>query len=398
MKIKVDVKKSASFSAVLWLLCAMNTVVAWYPFSSVFKMASLIGVMISSLLIPRKYTNKRYAMFLFVCLYCLYELLIRGSFGVVILLIYTFVPFMFILFWPSEQLKNTYELFRKVVLFFAVGSSVITILYYLGLLSLVPSYELFPKSFLHSNRGDIYNVYFIFPELVTPLDYIRRACGFTLEGGHFSIVLGFVYLIDRYTHRKINPIIIIGAVFAFSPAFFLILVFTEFMNIWRWKYLKKILISLSILIISGFTIYIFLPKDMKEIVYFLAYERNVERLLETYNNTGSLTETLDERTNQLGQNVYNRMNTSERLFGGKGDKDIVLSDYRGFIVSKGIIGLSLVIVISLLSLCESDNFLKISLALSLFMVLLHRAWFFYEPFPYLMSFIATTLCRFKKYN
>ena len=118
--------------------------------------------------------------------------------------------------------------------------------------------------------------------------------------------------------------------------------------------------------------------------------------MDTYDNSGSLDEALDERSNDLGQNVYNHLSFEEKLVGGEGDRFIILSDYRGFIITMGYIGLLLVILISLTTLYGAPPLLKISLFLSLLMIMLHRSWFFYEPFPYFMSFMACSLFRYKQ--
>lgn len=388
-----SINKVAPVFAVVWLMYVMNTVISWYPnpLNIFINLIGTIGVISTTLLMTKTFTAKRRAMILLTILYCILEVALRGSIRTVLTLTYTFVPFMCILLWPTNALKSTYELFRKVVLFFALGSSVIVILFYLGKLSMIPSYELFPESYLHSNRGDVYNVYIVFPELVSATgSFYRRACGFCLEPGHFSIVLGFVYLIDRFTQKRINPLIVIVAILAFSPAFFLAVLFTEFLNIRR--YLKRIVISALVIMVAAYAVYIILPRDMQDIIYFIVYERNSEEVFTAYNETGSLTEALDERTNTLGQNVYSKMTFGDRLFGGEGDKDIILSDYRGFIVAKGIISLAIVIFISLIAASGSGFPIFLSLVMTMTMVMLHRAWFFYEPFPYLMAFIATSLC------
>ena len=333
-------------------------------------------------------------MVIFVVSYLIWTFAIANNIRSTFIEIIRYVPFSFILFWPTSFLERTYELFRRVVIFFAIGSSIITILSYFGLTSYIPHYFSSAHSSLHALREDYYNIYFVFPELTNDFSLYNRACGMMEEPGHFSIVLGFVYLIDRYCQRKINPFIIVCAVLAFSPAFFLTFLFVEFVNIR--KYFKKILFTVLTVCIAVFFIYINLPRNMQEMVYFLAYERNVEQLADTYNNTGSLDETLDERVNFIGKSIYDDMDFDDMLVGGKGDREMILSDYRGFIVNKGLIGLIIAIAISLSSLLGAPRALKISLFLTLFMIMLHRAWFFYEPFPYFMALIAVSLCKSEK--
>ena len=325
-------------------------------------------------------------------LYFLWALMKMEHFMAYLSVAMTFVPLMCIIFWPSDLLLRTYNVFRKVVILFAIGSTIITALSYVGLTSYLPHFQVGAQSALHENRNDFYNVYGIFPELNGEGFFFHRACGMMEEPGHFSIVLGLVYLIDRYTQRKINPAIIIGAIFTFSSTFFLILFFTEFWNfITHWRKTLLYFVCTVVLCIIGYKA---LPQDMQDMVYYLAYERNMEQVVEAYDSSGSLNEALDERANDLGMRVYDHLTFEEKLVGGEGDRNIVLSDYRGFIVKMGYIGLFLVILISLTTLVGAPVLLKISLFLSLMMILLHRAWLFYEPFPYFMSFWACTLYKY----
>lgn len=389
------IERWAPYFAVLWLLYAMNSVFAWYSFGVILRVIAATGVVVASVRMKEHIvTRERRWIAFFACIYMLWAAMKMDHFLAYLSVAMTFLPFMCIVFWPNEVLKRTYEIFRKVVIFFAIGSSILTALSYVGFTSRIPHIEMMSQSALHENRNDYYFVYLgIFPELNGLDIFFSRACGMMEEPGHFSIVLGFIYLIDRYTHRRINPAIIIGAVFAFSSTFFLMMLFTEFWNII--VYWKKTLFCLACAIVLSITIYNVLPRDMQDMVYYLAYERNLEQVVDAYDSSGSLDEALDERANDMGTRVYDRLSFEKKLVGGEGGRFLILSDYRGFIVTMGFIGLWLVILISLISLSGAPHLLKISLFLSLMMIMLHRSWFFYEPFPYLMSFMACALYQFK---
>jgi hypothetical protein len=385
----------APWFAVLWLLYAMNSILAWYSFGVVFRVIAATGVVLATYQMEdRKITRQRGWIAFLTFLYFLWAVMKMDHFIAYLSVAMTFVPFMCIVFWPDEQLERTYNAFRKVVIFFAIGSVILTALSYVGQTSHIPHFQMGAQSALHENRNDYYFVYLgLFPELNGVDIFFQRACGMMEEPGHFSIVLGLIYLIDRYTHRRINPMIIIGAIFAFSSTFFLIMLFTEFWNIivsWR-----KAFLYLCCAVVLGALVYQALPGEMQEMVYFLAYERNMEQVVDSFEKSGSLNEALDERTNEMGQNVYDRLSFEQKLVGGEGGRFLILSDYRGFIVAMGYIGLWIVILISLLTLSGAPPLLKISLFLSLTMIMLHRSWFFYEPFPYLMSFMACTLYNYK---
>lgn len=385
------IEKWAPWFAVLWILCAMNSIFAWFSFSIILRAIAATGVVLASMSMEnRVVTRKRVWIAFLTFVFYLWVVIKYDTFGAYVFIATIFVPFMCIVFWSGDKLKRIYELFRKVVIFFAIGSSILTALSYIGLTSHIPYIEMGAQSALHENRNDYYFVYFgLFPEINGVDIFFHRACGMMEEPGHFSIVLGFVYMIDRYTSRKINPVIIICAIFAFSSAFFLMMLFTEFWNMI--VYWKKTLLYLLCAIALSVIVYRALPRDMQDMVYYLAYERNLEQVVDAYGKSGSIDEALDERANDMGKNVFDRMSFDQKLVGGEGGQFIVLSDYRGFIITMGYIGFWIVILISLLTLSGAPFLLKVSLSLSLLLIMLHRSWFFNEPFPYLMSFMACAL-------
>ena len=144
---------------------------------------------------------------------------------------------------------------------------------------------------------------------------------------------------------------------------------------------KKTFIYVFTVILAGVLIYQILPRNMQDMVLFLTYERNLEQVTDVLNSSGSLNDALDERTNGFGNQIYDRMSFSQKLIGNEWDRDMILSDYRGFIVSMGLIGFVLVIFISFTSLIGASFQLKVSLFLVMLLIMLHRSWFFYEPFP-----------------
>ena len=395
IKRKSVLERFAPICAVLWLLYVMNTIFAWFSFSVILRLIGVTGILLASMRMKKHDTSKeRRMMAVFVFLYYIWEMIKMGHFLAFVSVSMTFVPLLCLLFWPTEMLKEVYVLFRKIVIIFAIGSSIITLLSYVGVTSIIPHFELPAQSALHENRNDYYNVYLFFPELNSPGAFFHRACGMMEEPGHFSIVLGFIYLIDRYTHRKINPAIIVCAILAFSSTFFLILLFTEFWNVF--KYWKKTLLYVSTIVFASIIVFNLLSRDKQDMVRYLAYERNLEKVTDVLNSSGSLDDALDERSNSYANRVYDHMSFSQKLIGNEWDSDMILSDYRGFIVRMGLIGLVLVISISLASLTSVPLNLKVSLFLTLFLIMVHRSWFFYEPFPYFMSFLACRLYKHRK--
>lgn len=384
----------APYIVCIWLLCVLNTVFVWFPFGIYLRYIAFCGVVMISLVIANTSdANKNVWPFFFTALYLVWICLHYGI-SATLRYVASFAPLLLLYAWPRSLLYSSYKLFRYVVLFFCVGSSVITVLSLIGLTNGIPFFEMPAQSSLHINRGDYYHVYGIFPELHSVSDVYFRACGMMEEPGHFSVILGLIYMIDRFTHRKINPFIIICAVLTFSSNFFFAVFFVELKNLFRFR--NKVLFWLSGVIVFSFIIYRALPEGTQDMVYDMAYERNFGKASETYNETGSFTSLLDNRANDHGTRLFNSMTTEEFAIGGRGDRNVVLSDYRGFILFYGWIGLLISWSILLALTYKLDKVIFISILLYSFIVFLHRSWMYFSPYMYFFVFLVASFCRKNK--
>ena len=319
---------------------------------------------------------------------------VHGGIGATLRNVASLAPLILLYAWPKSLLYSSYKLFRYVVLFFCVGSSVITVLSFIGLTNDITFFEMPAQSSLHINRGDYYHVYGIFPVLHSAGDILYRACGMMEEPGHFSVILGLIYMIDRFTHRKINPLIIFCAVLTFSSNFLFAVLFVELRHIYRLR--NKVLFWVSGMIVFSLIIYRALPEEIQDTVYYIAYERNFGRASETYSETSSFINLLDDRANDHGTYLYNSMTAEELTIGGKGDKYVILSDYRGFILYYGWIGLLISWSILLALMYNLDKAIFLGVLLYVFIVFLHRSWMFFLPYMYFFVFLIASFCRKNK--
>lgn len=382
----------APFFSTLWLLCVLQSVFAWFSFSVYLRLFATIGI-VAVTITTGSYANlKEKGGAFWACFMYYIWIVIRSSslVGFAAISIH-FVSFFLMFLWPASLIKDSYKLFRYVVLFFAVGSSILTILSIMGISSPIPHYEMPAQSSLHINRGDFYYVYGIFPELRYGNEALLRACGMMQEPGHFSVILGFVYIMDRITHTRINPILFVAAILTFSSNFFFAVLFVEAVNIYR-NYAKVILWTL-VIAFGLFVIYNSLPSNIRELVYYMAYERNFEQAEETYSESGSVTSMLDDRANQHGIYTYEMMAPEEQLVGKGMDRDIILSDYRGTILRLGWIGLILTIIAILAASSGLEKSLRIPLLLFLTIVFLHRSWMFYSAYMYYLTLLTSVLYK-----
>ena len=146
--------------------------------------------------------------------------------------------------------------------------------------------------------------------------------------------------------------------------------------------------------------YSFLPSDVKEQVEYLAYGRNLESVVEAYNESSSLTSALDERASDDSIAEYEKMSTMQYLFGG-GQVDVaeggMLSDYRGMILHIGILGLVLSAFLFFFIVRGTPLKVKIALLFAYFLVLIHRSWMLYAP-PHIIFLAFLAVFSYRVYN
>ena len=381
-----------SYACLFWLFVVLDSFFIWNRFEGIIRVIAGGAVVISSIFFKRhdllQLSRKEFASFFFVFLYYLwltvslddniFKLIGRAS---------AFVPLLLLLFWPYHQLMDIYYRFRKVVIFFAIGSTVVSLFAFTGLLDHVPFYVLEARSALHERLGIEYHVYGLFLTNYGGVDFLPRACGMLQEPGHFAIILGFVYITDRLLCNKLSFWIIICGVLTFSSAFFLLAFMAELFNITTRKKLFKLLLSVLGVATILLIVYFSLSSDLQDQVRFLAYERNLEEVV----SAGSLNEALDERTNTSGDAIWLKIDSSNIWTGlNTTDDSIILSDYRGIIVKIGLIGL-LLLAISAFFTTRGLSFREKSPLLFFHaLVLIHRSWMYGSPYMFAMAFIAAS--------
>jgi len=381
-----------SYACLLWVFVNLDSFFIWNRFENILRLIAAIGVFVATICISRhhllKISRKTFIPLLFLLLYYLWHTmsmddnifkLIGRSLG--------FVPLFLIMSWPQSLFYNIYCRFRKIIIFFAIGSFVISILSFLGVIDFIPYYVLGPRSALHENLGIEYHVYGLFVTNYGTMEIFPRACGMLQEPGHFAIVLGFVYMTDRLLNSKISLWIVLCGIMTFSSAFVLIVFVTELFKISTKKQLLILFSSfLGVILLLGL-VFLSLSKDLQDTITYLAYDRNLKDVL----SAGSLNEALDERINSSGDAVVKKLNTTNIWTGlNMKDEDVVLSDYRGVIVKSGMIGLILLILACFFTTRGVPLRTKSSLLFFMALVLIHRSWMYGSSYIFFLSFLATS--------
>ncbi|MBO7578864.1 MAG: hypothetical protein J6T43_07770 [Prevotella sp.] len=381
--------------ATLWFFVSLDSIVVWNPFSSVIHLFAAFSIIWGTMVVkPLDLSRKRRFLSLFILIYSLFYIVTQSeNLGFFVKRLCVWFPFVFILFWEKDLLSKTYECLRKFILFFAIGAAIVSMLSFAGLIGRIPHFTLPPQEALHERLGYVYYVYGLFVTIQDPLQVTAfRACGMMKEPGHFAVILGFVYMIDRYQERRINWWIIICGVLTFSANFILFVLFTELRLAFQLRKVIKSTKWVPVIFLGAYLVYVSLPVSYQDQIYNLAYGRNLEKIIEATSESSSFDDALDERANNLPLMVYNRMSFSERILGiGRFDTAYCLSDYRGMIMTIGWVGLLLSVFITIIIIRGVRKDLALSLFMAYSLVLMHRSWMLFWPYVYFLSSLTISI-------
>ncbi len=397
-------KTIAAISLVFWLLVILDGFWSWilpeYPLliASSFSVITISFVMYSNNNLARENNgymfNAGYAIFL---IYTVFHYLFFERYEGMLVALTRIFPLVFILQWESKIVYKSYEIFRKIMLFFAFGAIFLFFLVQTGLIDYFPYLEIEDTGRdYYLNRGDIFRVYgfgnmMLRAQVESLNELLPRALGPFHEGGHFAIYLIIILTIDRMLGKKTNPIFVICGFLTFSMAFIAGYVVLE---IWDRKLKKKLnifplFVALSVIVVAS----TFLSSEFKEQIFYLFFERNFASVLESISSSGSLTSGLDERIGGGALHAYSTfMNSDEVLMGtSKAFDDLILSDYRFIILQKGLLGFIItIIMLATLVLASPRKYIFIW-AFVVLLVFLHRAWMYnacYIQCMILMGYIS----------
>jgi len=388
-------KKVIPWLGTLWFFVCIDSFFLWWDFGGVIRVGSWLGIFYASIMLYKKFraTSYNLPILLSLLIYIPWLLSFVGNPNVLINKLFNFIPLLLLLFWPKAALGNWYLILRKVIVFFAIGSSVVSILSVIGVLSYLPHFTFEGASDLHRSKGIGYYVYGVFVTTYTSgFGISGRACGPVQEPGHWAVFLGLFYLIDWYVLRKRNIWFVIGGFFTFSSAFWVMFLSVEIFNLFSISTFRKTVPYLAAFFIASAITFVVLPQHVKDSFTYLFFERNLESVYEGFDGTGSLDAALDARAGNYSLIRYYDLKADDYLFGtGFRDTTSALSDYRGTILYMGLIGLLLSIIPSVLIIRKAKLKLALSLAICLFLVYLHRGWMYYTSYIYLLAFWAVSL-------
>ena len=387
----------AAYIGCFWLFVVLDSFFIWNPFENLITICAHSGVLCVSYfyIINQRISinGKTFSALLCVGLVFLWMLFIySGNIYGFVLHVVSLFALLSIMTWPVEQYGKIYTLFRKVIIFFAAGSTFVSLLTATGLIDYIPYFELPPRSPLHEKLGIVYHVYFFFVTNFGDMEFFPRACGMLQEPGHFAIILGFVYMADRLLGNKVSIWVVLCGFLTFSSNFPIIMLITEIYYLLNFKFFLKLIKWVGVAVIAGFVIFNCLSRDLQDTIKYLAYERNLEMVIDALASSGSLIEALDERTSDSGDVAFQNIDSSNMWVGlGHDETLITLSDYRGVILQYGVIGLILIFFAILSVTRKYPKRAQIQVLAFLFLVLIQRSWMFYASYLYFMPFMCSII-------
>ena len=304
-----------------------------------------------------------------------------------------FLPLLtsvFIVFFDNQVYYITFDYFRKMMIFFAASSVLLSVLLLFLPANALPYFEMEPVSAAHLNKHIIYRVYgFILSYDTIIFDiggfHFLRTTGPMTEPGHFGILLGLTLSMEKLLYAKRTPILVICGCMTFSTAFFVILVILEVYNMfiirkfhWKW-YVCVVVILLAFLILAD------------SVLLNAVWEYSIGR------NFGvEEVNILDGRTNNTALFIYDKFLKSSfpLLLWGHGtfalevNENVVLSDYREFLYDSGFIGLLLVcLTFYVIFMKVRVRYLCLFLPI-IVIIFLHRAWMFWYCYLYILLIVG----------
>lgn len=387
-----------SYVATIWFFVILNSYLVWNSLAPVIHFLPALFIVTGTITISHRLSLSKHNIILILWISFFFFWIIISlcdNLASIIKRSTDFIPMLCIILWPKELILRTYKIIRRVIIFYAIGSSILSLLILFGQNERLPHLILPPREALHEKIGMVYYLYGLFIADCHPiLGVSSRACGMLQEPGHFSIVLGFIYLIDRFSGQKANWWIVICGILTFSSTFILIAIFTEIHNLFSFKNVKKVLKIIPVLILLTIVLYSFLPVEIQEKIEYFAYGRNLENVVEAFNETSSLTEALDERASVYSISNYEQMTTTQYIFGGgQKDEGDMLSDYRGMILQMGLIGVFFSTMVYLIIMAKTPLKMKIALGFAYFLVIIHRAWMLNQPYIFFLAFLAVAIYK-----
>lgn len=402
----MKIVKMATINVALYVFIALNPYLKWILPNEVFYSFFLFTTVTLSFLLFTKVKHgihidrSKKIIVCYILVYIIYFTLplfheMRwGHF-------FWFMPFLIILFYNDNIVKNSYKILKIIFVFIAVFSLLFWILNIFKFP--IPYYSFYPD--FRVNPTDYYRIYGPAISLfngnlpVGGIFGIERITGVFAEPGHFGIYLGIILAIEKFdmTNRE-NQILLITGILTFSTAFYAIVLLGFVYRIYIDKKISRSFINtlVIIFIVVGFGFY-FSGEGFKQLVY--------GRVLGTDNSEISdVTDIVENRVSDKFIDEFNEFAKTPNVIYGLGYynelETIPSTNWRGLIYRFGIVGFVIILLLIYSIVRRFDIGTGLLFFIIAILVISHRSYLFYTPTIYLLFFLATSIFKVeaKGYN
>lgn len=385
-----------------WFLCIIDGFYTWFFSSTLVLEAGLVFMFASTILLfnhggIQLTENRVFPILLTLVIFVYVGFFKRQMMNSIV----TFIPMWLFLLWKDVFIIQFYRLFRTFVIFFAICGVIMGIINIVGLLSHFPYLEFEARDNVQALHGNVCRLYGVCVFSADSYETSMRVCGFLREGGHFAVFLGLLYIVERTSMGVRNLWLLLCGILTFSSNFIVCVILAEIVALYEERAIGR---TMKYIMLAGIVLLVtfsLLPDALREQLVYLAFGRNLEAVLGSI-GTGDFEDALNLRANDIGELYYyqfaNSADTYTYLFGLPSSivfEDIILSDYRYLIMTRGIVYLVMIFV--LIFSCSKSINKKLSIALLLFAILIltHRAWMLSRAYVYVLIILATVVYKNK---
>ena len=390
----------AAICGMIWFVLIIDACFTWFVPDIARSIVGSFFIIYASFILYQNqgiiFSKQRETVAIFLLLLMFYLILTRFSAARIISVLFTYGPFVLVIFWRDSVLLKFYDLFRKFIVFYAILSIFVEVLVLTHLWTRLPCMIFPPQDFVQEELGYVNYFYgfFCIPAEDTSLSFYR-ACGPLREGGHFVFFIGFVYFVEKALYNKRNIWLILCGVLTLSPNIVVILLITEFYCAIKRKSIIKPIIGIMGVAAGAFLLYFFSPQVIKDEINRIIFERMLEKSIENATDGGGFMAILDARgmEGKMSYDSFIHAGFLDKMIGARHfDGEDLMSDFRWMIMYCGFVGTFLYICFTVvLAFQKNQNLFGLCILIFALLIFLQRAWMFNQPYVWTMMLLTATM-------
>ena len=398
---RFQVDRFAAICGMIWFIFIIEACFTWF-FS--WQMRYFMGapfVFVATIFLNGnnglRFTKQRLYLFFSILILALYVFAVKRQFVTAGI---RYSPMMCIVFWRGSALHQMYIYLKRFIIFYAILSLFVEFLVLSRLWRVIPHMVLPPVDEVQRKLGYVNYFYGLFS--IQSVDYslpFFRTCGPGREGGHWAIYLGYLYFSEKAIYNRRNMWLMVCGVLTLSPNILFAFLITECYCGIKSRRIEKSIAIVSSLIVFAIALFTFSPKQIKDEIVRVVFERTLDKSIESVGAEG-LEALINGRSGDRGLVYYDyfmKSGTYTVLTGGKFPKDCTMSDYRMLIMLFGFIGTFIILWVTIhFSLFRKKDLFGMCLLLLGLLVFIHRSWMYINCYWWTVMLLINNEVRYNK--